>query len=86
MEKILTSKWAQAVYALVLSALMAWQEVSLGGSLTGALMGMVTATAFGLMVETIRFAMKHGGWTIVNVLPWIGGGIVGAAIVAAFGV
>lgn len=79
-REIITSRWATVVYGIILSLAMTLQETALGGSWLSAGMGVATAAAFGLMAETIRYAMKHGGWNIVNVLPWIGGGIVGGLL------
>lgn len=87
-EKILsflTSKYFQCVVALLLAAVMTYQEIYLGNPEVAWTIGFIVPLAFGCLFEVFKLVTEvDTAYQWKNVLPWIVGGLAGVGIAYIF--
>lgn len=79
--KILTNKWLHAAVSFVLTLLIVLQEVLISNPVT-VWYGLAFSLVFGVFAEFIRWIAQGDKYKVVNVLPWLGGGLLACLIMA----
>lgn len=87
--KVLTSKYAQCVYSMLMAFGAVSGELRIGSShLTAWIIGLCVSVGFGLLWEVFRYIMlgeKSGGFQWKNITAWVVGCAFGVAAAYVMG-
>lgn len=78
--KFLASKWLGLIVGTVVTVIIMWQEKALGDMTNAWLLGLSTSVIVGLLVEIVRFILCINKFNAKNLLPYLGGSILGIII------
>lgn len=81
---LLTNKWFHVIVSFILTLLIILQEVVLLSNPINPFVGLAFSAVFGLFYEFFHMLATSKKYSIINVLPWIGGGFVACLIMLIF--
>lgn len=77
--KLITNKWVHGIISFILTLLIILQEVLLSNPIC-VWYGLIFSAVFGVFAETIRMIAQGQKYNILNVLPWLIGGVLACLI------